>query len=404
MELTPYDELPVHQSPYPFSYVPVSDYSWDDGYWFGVFSPDDGVYLSTGMRINPNTDMVGGYALFIDHGRQFTLRFNRSWRRDYALRVGPYSVEVLEPLKRLRLRLDENDMGLSFDVEWQGACPAYLEPHHFATNRGRPTTDQSRYSQPGTAEGVIEFRGKRFDVRPGQWSAARDHSWGLYAERPPLAPDSALLPPPVREGPGRAMRLWCQFRTDRYSGFLVHHETAEGKPVASGDVFSGLFNGRIYEGWKGTAAVMAGLEREFAYRGDSRVLDSVDLDVTDTEGAPWRMRYDIAALPWVPYTLGYTAGSWKDGGTFNTFHGSEELAIEWDELDATEQPFHYTPYGFEPGEAKDDMGLGMDPEKPINGIEYMARFVMTDPEGTEHPGAAHVEHMVRGRYEPYGFE
>ena len=38
--LTPYDELPVHQSPYPFSVAPIADYSFDDGYYFGVFSAE----------------------------------------------------------------------------------------------------------------------------------------------------------------------------------------------------------------------------------------------------------------------------------------------------------------------------------------------------------------------------
>lgn len=33
--LTPYDELPVHQSSQPFSVIPSTDYGWDDGYYFG---------------------------------------------------------------------------------------------------------------------------------------------------------------------------------------------------------------------------------------------------------------------------------------------------------------------------------------------------------------------------------
>ena len=150
---------------------------------------------------------------------------------------------------------------------------------------------------------------------------------------------------------------------------------------------------------------MAELERHFEYDPPgTRVLKLADLKVTDTGGAPWRLRFEIAAPPWVPYTLGYTPGSWKDGGTFHTYHGSEELAIEWEELDATVQPFTYTPYRATAETAKDHMGLGMDPAKPINGIEYMARVTLTDPDGQAHTGAGHVEHMVRGRYEPYGIE
>jgi hypothetical protein len=125
--LTPYDEYPVHQAPHPFSYVPSTDYNWDDGYYWGVFSPQAQVFLAIGMRVNPNTDMVGGYALMNEAGRQLTVRFNRCWRRDFALQIGPFRYELLEPLKRLRLVLDKNDSGLSFDLAWEGVCPAFVE-------------------------------------------------------------------------------------------------------------------------------------------------------------------------------------------------------------------------------------------------------------------------------------
>ena len=135
--LTPYDEYPVHQAPYPFSYVPSTDYNWDDGYWFGVFNPDEKVFLGTYMRINPNSDMIGGCAFVNVAGVQTTLRFSRCWRRSFELEVGPYHMRVEVPLKKIRLVLDKNDSGLSFDVLWEGTSPAFLEDHHVAVNRGR---------------------------------------------------------------------------------------------------------------------------------------------------------------------------------------------------------------------------------------------------------------------------
>src|SRR5574337_1063165 len=122
MLLTPYDEFPVHQSAYPFSYIPSTDYNWDDGYYFGVINPDEQVFLATGFRVNPNSDMIGGYALLNVAGQQHTVRFNRCWRRDFNLRIGPYRVEILEPLRRLRLVREENESGQSFDIIWEGAA------------------------------------------------------------------------------------------------------------------------------------------------------------------------------------------------------------------------------------------------------------------------------------------
>ena len=54
--LTKYDDFPVHQSPYPFSYTPSTDYSFDEGYMWGAVNPGAGLYLLTGFRITPNSD------------------------------------------------------------------------------------------------------------------------------------------------------------------------------------------------------------------------------------------------------------------------------------------------------------------------------------------------------------
>ena len=93
--LTPYDELPVHQSPYPFSVAPITDYSFDDGYYFGVFSAEEEVFLFQGLRVNPNNDMVGGYAGVMVGGRQYTVRFKRPWRPQFDTRVGPLVAEYV---------------------------------------------------------------------------------------------------------------------------------------------------------------------------------------------------------------------------------------------------------------------------------------------------------------------
>ena len=50
MMLSPYDEYPVHQTPYPVSYIPSTDYNWDEGYYFAAFNPDEKVFLATGFH------------------------------------------------------------------------------------------------------------------------------------------------------------------------------------------------------------------------------------------------------------------------------------------------------------------------------------------------------------------
>ncbi len=400
--LTPYDEFPVHQSAYSFSHVPSTDYSWDDGYYFGVMSPEHGVFLATGLRVNPNSDMVGGYALLNIRGRQFTLRFNRCWRPDFSLRIGPYEITFVEPLKKIRLTLDPNDSGLEFDILWEGTSAAYLEGHHFAENRGRRTTEQSRYSQPGVASGHIALAGERWEVTPDKWTGTRDHSWGLYTARAPLAPDPALLPPRQNSGPARALRFWSVFRTEDYSGFYHLHETAQGEQLKMNDVFGTPFEGKLFRGWDDETVDLATGRHELSFQPGTRILSGATIHLTDTQGRPWRQEFRFDTPPWVVQTMGYHAGSWKDGGTFHTYHGSETLALEWDDFDFSVQPFKFTPYVIG-DKARDDFNLGLDTNALIHGLEYLGDITTIAPDGSRYRGAGQVECMISGPFAPYGF-
>lgn len=404
--LTPYDEFPVHQASRPFSYIPSTDYNWDDGYYFGVFSPAEGVHLSTGARINPNSDMIGGYALLNVRGHQTTLRFNRCWRRNFNVEIGPWKVEFVELMKRIRLTLGANESGMEFDLMWEGSSPAFLEEHHVATNRGRRTTDQSRYSQPGKATGWIKLGAQRWEVEPQNWHGARDHSWGLYAERPPLSPVASLLPPREENaGPKRALRFWTCFRSEPFSGFWHVHETPDGEQAKMNDVFGTPFGGAIYEGWDRPPVELASVTHAIDVDPKTLMLRKAEIELTDRSGGVWRQMFEPAAPPWVVQTMGYHPGSWKDGGTFFTFHGSEELAIEWDHFDFSVQPAPYTPYKVSGESAATTFGEGAHRGTLVQGPEYLCRVTTTAPDGTVGEGAGQVEFFLNGphrRYNPEG--
>jgi hypothetical protein len=402
--LTPYDEYPVHQAPYPFSYVPSTDYNWDEGYYMGVFSPAEKVFLATGLRINPNSDMIGGYALLNVGGQQHTVRFSRCWRGNFDVSVGPLKFTFAEPMRRLNLRLQDNDSGLSFDLDWYGTSPPVEEAHHVAVSRGRRTTDQTRYSQAGTASGVINFRGKRYEVTPDTWCGARDHSWGLYAERPPLGPAAKWLPPRRLDGPQRAMRFWTCFRTEPFSGFYHLHETADGVQCQMADVFGTPLGGTIHRGWTGASVELASCSHQFEFKPGTRILRRAVMQMVDHQGGRWKQEFVVDCPPWIFQTNGYTAGSWKDGGSFHCYHGSESPILEWDDFDFRTQPFRYTPHGEEGSGTIDSFNAGFRPDGLLHGVEYLASVKTWAPDGSLSTGAAQIEHFINGPYRPYGFE
>lgn len=406
--LSKYDEFPVHQASRPFAHIPSTDYSWDEGYYFGVFSADQQIFLLTGMRVNPNADMIGGYAIINIAGHQYSVRFSRCWRQQIDTVIGPLIYEFVEPLKTIRLRLDANDSELSFDITWTGVAPAYEEAHHVAETRGRVTTDQTRYSQPGKASGFITFKGKTIDVTPDSWSGDRDHSWGLYADRKPLGGHQEWLPPRATPAVPRALRFWTLFEAGEWSGFYHIHESPTGDQVEMNDVFGAPFEGELVNGWNGPKVKLKAARHELRFQPGTRIFTGGTIHLIDDQGRPWTQHFEVASPPWVVQTMGYTTGSWKDGGTMHTYHGSEVLAMEWDEFDFSQQPFDYTPYqpangrGATSAEVLAAFGLGSGSQ--IHGVEFLARVELIAPDGSSHHGQAHVENFIQGRFDPYGFK
>lgn len=408
--LSQYDEYPVHQAPRPFAHIPSTDYAWDEGYFFGVFNAEEKAFLLTGMRVNPNTDMIGGYAIVNIAGRQYSVRFSRAWRRQMDTVIGPLRFRFVEPLKTIQLTLDDNDSALAFDLTWTGVAPAYEEEHHYAETRGRVTTDQTRYSQAGEVSGRIRFERRLFDVTPDRWSGNRDHSWGLYAERRPLGGFTELLPPRPAPDVRRALRFWILFRGGDRTGFFHIHESETGEQVRMNDVFGTPFEGCLRRGWDGPPLRLVSARHALRFQPGTRILAGGSIELVDERGERWTLELEVASPPWVPQTMGYTTGSWKDGGTMHTYHGSEELVVEWDHFDFSRQPFDYAPYSpQDPGagariNADNNAAFGFGTSTRIQGVEYLVKTALHAPDGTVSRGQAHVECFVNGRYDPYGFE
>ncbi|WP_141005680.1 hypothetical protein [Nocardioides humi] len=403
--LTPYDEFPVHQSSRPFSMIPSTDYGWDDGYYFGMMNARDRMFLDVNFRVNPNTDMVGGAAVFVRGDRQFVLRLNRVWRDDFALRIGPLSLEVLEPLRSWRLRLEENDSGLAFDVCWQGASPPILEAHHLVHQRGRVMTDQSRYNQAGRASGAIDFRGDRVELTPDVWGAARDHSWGIYVQRPPFAPDPRWLPPAAPPQRRRALRFWTIFSTPGAgpSGFFQVNELSDGTEAGMLDVFSSPFEGRIHQGYDDPGVRLSTYEHEMTFEPGTRLLREARFRLVDENDEVWSIDFVRAMMPWSARTLGYSPGGWRDGGNFHSFHGATDLALEWDEpVDISVQPMPaLTNVALEPGEDRFAMRSAAD--RPETGTVLTCHVTVRTPRGeTVDGGTCHVDASLLGAYPRYG--
>lgn len=94
-----------------------------------------------------------------------------------ALEAGPIRIEVIEPLKVLRVIVSEHE-GIAADITFTGRSFPIEEPRFIHRIGPRTFMDYTRLTQNGHYAGWIAVDGERTEFVPGT-SGTRDRSWGV---------------------------------------------------------------------------------------------------------------------------------------------------------------------------------------------------------------------------------
>jgi len=195
--LTPLDDYPVHQVAEVMRHVGTSDRNFYDRYYFNCHRCSPDLFLAAGLGQYPNLGVVDAFAVLTKGGLHHVVRASRELGSDRMdTSVGPFRVEVLEGLRRLRLVLEPNEWDLDFDLLWEGAIPATREPRHFLRQQNRVVFDSVRVAQTGRWTGSLRVAGERLDVTPERWWGFRDRSWGIRPVGEPEPPGIGAVEAP----------------------------------------------------------------------------------------------------------------------------------------------------------------------------------------------------------------
>jgi hypothetical protein len=152
----------------------------------------------------------------------YVVRASKELHDRSDLSVGPMRVEVLEPLRRLRITVEPGERDLSCDLVWDAAMPAWDEPRHYVRKHGRTVFDTSRFAQTGRWTGWLEVDGERIEVTPDRWWGSRDRSWGVRPVGEPEAP--GIQTETVMTG----MWNYVPMQFDDHSILLIIQEEGDG--------------------------------------------------------------------------------------------------------------------------------------------------------------------------------
>lgn len=219
------DEFPIHQVPLSMAYVATSDRNTYDRYYFCGGDTAGETYFITGLGVYPNLGVIDAFATVRRGDQIHVLRTSSSATGDRLHpRVGPYSIEVTEPLRSLHLVADGDDHGLGLDLRWTASHPAVDEPYHLIRRNGRVSVEAQRFAQVGRWSGELRVAGEAITVDSSSWFGARDRSWGI---RP-----SGEAEPAGRAAAGGASGgfwwMYCPMNFEDYSIIVIVQEDPDG--------------------------------------------------------------------------------------------------------------------------------------------------------------------------------
>ena len=304
MQPVPLDEHPIHQAPLSLRHVPASDRNFYDRCYYNAHDRTGDIFLITGGGVYPNLGVVDAYATVRRGDTQWSVRCSDAMdERPLDLEVGPYKVEVIEPLKELRLICDADDQGIGFDLRWHGSHPAVMEQAHLMRKGTRAILDASRFAQLGSWEGVLRVDGEEITVDPDTWVGSRDRSWGI---RPVGEPENPGRP---ADDPNEGLWwLYVPIRFDDHSVIIICQESPDGYRTLNDAT-------RVWA--DGTVDQLGWPEVEIGYTSGTRIPERAHIHLTERGGKGFDM--EVESLGFVALHLGagyggdsdWTHGQWR---------------------------------------------------------------------------------------------
>ena len=298
----PLDEFPVHQVPLSMRYMATSDRNAYDRCYLNAHDRSGEVFLVSGLGVYPNLGTIDAYATVRVGDRQLSLRMSDALGDDRTVqRVGPYRIEVLEPLERLRVVCDHDRLG--FDLSWTGSFPAVDEPPHLMRQAGRIILDAQRFAQVGTWSGTLTVDGEAMIVTDDRWLGTRDRSWGIRPVGEAEPPGRAAAEPAEDFG------FWWTYAPLRFDDFalvVIAQETADGTRTLTEAT-------RVWPASSGRPPEQLGWPRiEVRYRSGTRHPESAVIHMTARDGTP--VTVAIETLGFVALNCGAGYGGDPDWG------------------------------------------------------------------------------------------
>ena len=360
------DDFPIHQTPEPIAHPATSDPNFYDRTWFNGYRRDASQYFALGLAVYPHRGILDcSFSTVEAGGRQHCFfASGRAPQERTDTSMGPFRLEITEPLRQARVIIDDNETGIAADLTFSARTSPIQEARQILWSDQRRVMDATRFAQFGHWSGTVVHPDGEFQVDEEQWLGTKDRSWGMrgVGERVQIG---------APKNPGGAFFLWAPLIWDDHVSHAVFFDGPRGEALVREGSTSPWYGSEaeIPGELAMTADHMATAVHRVTYHSGTRLAASCELDLIDLHGNV-RQILMTPQLRFQMKGLGYGHPTWKHG----SWQG--ELAIHGETYDPDT----------------------VDLAAPEN---FHVQQVVTVTDG-ERTGIGVLEQVVFGPYEPSG--
>ncbi len=361
------DDFPIHQTPEPIAHPATSDRNVYDRTWFNGYADDGSYYFGIGMAVYPHRGIMDcAFSVTRPDSRQhcfFGSRRAPAERTDMT--VGPFRMEVVDPMRRTRVILDDNESGISCDLTFSARTAPIEEARQVLWDGARRAMDATRFDIFGRWDGVIRDPDGEIKVDGQLCRGTKDRSWGVRNVGEPATGGAPVVPKGISF-------VWAPLFWDDHISHAIFFDGEKGEALCREGLTAPLFDGPdSVPSYNALDTRMATARHRIVYYPGTRLAKSAQIDLVDHDGGTRTISME-PILKFHMKGLGYFHPTWGQG----MWKG--ELAIGGESFDPRQ----------------------LDPLSPEN---IHVQQVVRTSDGTRR-GIGVLEQVCIGPYAPAGFE
>lgn len=223
--LSRFDDYPIHPTPEPIAHPATTDRNVYDRYWFNGFSTDGEFYFGIALGLYPARGVMDcAFSIVRDGEQHCFFASRRAPREPSETVVGPFRLEIIEPMHSLRIVLDDNQTGVACDLVFEPRSANIQEGRQTMRQNGRVIMDATRFAQFGRWLGRVRYDGKDVAIDPQRVYATKDRSWGV---RPVGEPETGGAPATTLP---QIFFTWVPLQWEDRCTHFLSFEHADGTP------------------------------------------------------------------------------------------------------------------------------------------------------------------------------